>query len=328
MDRIQPTLFAVQVALAALWRSWGVHPAAVIGHSMGEVAAAVVAGALSPADGAAVICRRSALLRQVTGGAMASVLLSAADVEADIAAAGADRVSAAVMTAEASTVISGDPDQIAALVENWHAREVAAALVEIDVASHSPYMDPILDRLRGALAGLDPSGPEIAFYSTVTSDPHDQRALDAGYGVDNLRQVVRFSGATGAALEDGHQLFNECTAHADPRAHPARPAPAMPPVTLGRSRAAVCGRCLGGVFAPAAQRQRPTRQRPRDTVASRTPAAWATARIPPRPNTRALAPSSSRRCRSSRCGKIASSFAASIATVSADTLNQTIDREP
>ncbi|GAA0917616.1 hypothetical protein GCM10009560_13820 [Nonomuraea longicatena] len=213
VGRIQPVLFAVQVALAALWRSWGVRPAAVIGHSMGEVAAAVVAGALSPADGVAVICRRSALLAEVTGGAMASVLLPAADVEADLAEAGADRVSVAVMTSDAATVISGDPAQLAGLLETWHGREVAAALVEVDVASHSPYMDPILDRLRAALADLRPREPEIAFYSTVTGDPQEERLLDAGYWADNLRQIVRFATATATALDNGHRLFIECSPH-------------------------------------------------------------------------------------------------------------------
>ncbi|RSN09201.1 hypothetical protein DMB42_17960 [Nonomuraea sp. WAC 01424] len=213
VGRIQPALFALQVALAELWRSWGVRPAAVIGHSMGEAAAAVVAGALTPAEGAAVICRRSALLGEVAGGAMASVLLPAEQVEYDIARAGAHRVSVAVMSADDSTVISGDPAQIGVLIASWREAGVPAAEIEVDVASHSPYMDPILGRLEAALEDLRPRSPELALYSTVTDDPRRNQPMDAGYWRDNLRQVVRFAAATDAALADGHRLFVECTPH-------------------------------------------------------------------------------------------------------------------
>ncbi|GGV57938.1 acyltransferase domain-containing protein [Streptomyces spectabilis] len=211
VDKIQPTLFAVQVALAELWRSWGVVPAAVIGHSMGEVAAAVVCGALTAAEGAAVICRRSALLAQATGGAMASVLLPVGQVEDDLAAAGARSVSVAVVSAPAATVVSGDPEEIAILVGQWQSRDIAASMVDVDVASHSGYMDPLLGPLREALADLRPTAPTLRFYSTVT--PEEGRSLDADYWADNLRQVVRFSSACTRALGDGHRLFIECTPH-------------------------------------------------------------------------------------------------------------------
>ncbi|RMI43914.1 polyketide synthase [Actinomadura harenae] len=121
IERIQPALFGVQVALAALWRSWGVVPAAVIGQSLGEVAAAVVAGVLSPADGAKVICRRSALLSTISGGAMASVLLDAGTVRAALGEVGADGVCVAVEAGPGITVISGDVAQVAGLVERWNA---------------------------------------------------------------------------------------------------------------------------------------------------------------------------------------------------------------
>lgn len=213
VDRIQPTLFAVQVALAALWRSWGIEPAAVIGQSLGEVAASVVAGGLSMADGTKVICRRSRLLATISGGAMASVLLDAKAVWATIEAAGADGVSLAVLTSPASTVISGDAGQIAGLVADWAAAGVVAKMIDVDVASHSPQVDPVIDRLRAALVDIPPTEPEIPFYSTVSEDPCRPGAMDHDYWVRNQRDPVRFHVAVSAALARGHRLFLECTPH-------------------------------------------------------------------------------------------------------------------
>src|SRR6185312_10864896 len=128
---VQPLLFAVQVALAALWRSWGVEPVAVVGHSMGEVAAAHVAGALDLADAVAVICRRSALLRRVRGeGAMAVVDLPAA--EAAQAIAGHEHlVSIAVRNSRRSTVLSGDPAVLHDVLARLRADDVFCRLVNV-----------------------------------------------------------------------------------------------------------------------------------------------------------------------------------------------------
>ncbi|MGW2601543.1 SDR family NAD(P)-dependent oxidoreductase [Streptomyces klenkii] len=213
VDRIQPALFALQVALAALWGSWGVRPAAVIGQSMGEVAAAVVAGALSLADGAVVICRRAQLLAETAGGAMASVLLDAGQVAADITAAGADQVEVAVLTSPGATVVSGDAGQVAGLVAGWQERDLVARMVDVDVASHSPQMDPVLDRLHHVLHDVRPQESGAVFYSTVSDDPRQAGLLDAGYWVRNQREKVRFHGAVAAALADGHRLFVECAPH-------------------------------------------------------------------------------------------------------------------
>ncbi|GIF63129.1 phthioceranic/hydroxyphthioceranic acid synthase [Asanoa ishikariensis] len=212
---VQPVLFAVQVALADLWRSYGVSPAGVIGHSMGEVAAAVVAGALSLADGVAVICRRSALLERIAGaGAMASVGLGRSQVEADIAAAGAGEVvSVAVVAASASTVIAGDDEWVRLLVDSWDAEGVPARLVAVDVASHSPQVDPLLQDLDAALKDLRPREPVVPFYSTVLDPRSEQPAFDADYWCRNLRQPVRFSAAVYAAAADRHQVFLEVSPH-------------------------------------------------------------------------------------------------------------------
>ncbi|GGM14713.1 phthiocerol synthesis polyketide synthase type I PpsD [Streptomyces fumigatiscleroticus] len=213
VDRVQPVLFAVQVALAEVWKSWGVRPAAVIGQSLGEVAAAVVAGALSLSDGVAVITRRAALLAGTAGGAMASVLLGVERVEADLTAARADGVSIGVVTSPQATVVSGDASQVDRLIGLWTERGETVRPVEVDVASHSAHMDPILQRLHDVLAGVEPREPEIAFYSTVTGDPRGSGPLNARYWVDNQRRTVRFDRACAAALADGHRVFIECAPH-------------------------------------------------------------------------------------------------------------------
>ncbi|WP_280442772.1 type I polyketide synthase [Nocardia brasiliensis] len=210
MARVQPTLFAIQLALTEMWRSWGIHPSGVIGHSMGEVAAAVVAGALSRSDATAVICRRSTLLATLPGGAMASVRLAADQVAADLTAAHADRVSVAVVASAASTVISGDAAQINEMVQRWTAQGHLAALVGVEVASHCAHVDPLLAELRVALADLSPRPPRIRFFSTVDPEP---RVLDADYWADNLRRPVQFASACRSAFEAGHRLMIECSPH-------------------------------------------------------------------------------------------------------------------
>ncbi|MFE7114173.1 type I polyketide synthase [Streptomyces sp. NPDC057654] len=213
LERIQPTLFGVQVALTAVWRSWGIEPAAVIGQSLGEVAAMVAAGGLSPADGVKMICRRSALLATISGGAMASVMLGADRVREAIEKAGADGVALGVLTSPGSTVVSGDADQIADLVARWEADGVMAKIIDVEVASHSPQVDPVLEQLRTALADVPQAHPRIPFYSTVSADPLRPGALDGAYWVRNQRDPVRFHTAVSAALSEGHRLFIECTAH-------------------------------------------------------------------------------------------------------------------
>ncbi|MGK5544300.1 type I polyketide synthase [Streptomyces sp. URMC 127] len=213
VDRIQPVLFAVQVALAALWRAWGIEPAAVIGHSLGEVAASVVAGGLSTRDGVRVICRRARLLRDATGGLMASVTCDAQTVAADLAAAGADRVNIAVFTSPSSVVVAGDRDQVEDLVCRWQERGEGTGLVRVDYASHSPHMEKLVAPITDALTDLDPQQPHVRFYTTVDEDPRARIRLDGPYWAANLRAPVRFEQAVAAALSDGHRLFVECTSH-------------------------------------------------------------------------------------------------------------------
>ncbi|MCV7076907.1 sulfolipid-1 biosynthesis phthioceranic/hydroxyphthioceranic acid synthase [Mycobacterium szulgai] len=214
IDRVQPTLFTMQVALAAAMKSYGVRPGAVIGHSLGEVAAAVVAGALSVEDGVRVVCCRSRLITSIAGsGAMASVELPAKTVYSELIAHGVTDVVIAVVASPQSTVIGGDAQTVRELVAAWEQRDVMAREVAIDAASHTPQVDPILDELADALVDLTPMTPEVPYYSATAFDPREPTVHDAGYWVNNLRRMVRFSAAVQAALEDGHQVFAELSPH-------------------------------------------------------------------------------------------------------------------
>ena len=215
IDRVQPTVFVVQVALAAtMGKTYGVRPGAVVGHSMGESAAAVVAGALSPEDGARVICRRSKLMTRISGaGAMASVELPAKQVNSELMARGIDDVVVSVVASPQSTVIGGATEAVRDLVARWEQRDVMAREVAVDVASHSPQVDPILDELAAALADVAPTTPKVPYYSATLFDPREQPVCDAGYWVDNLRNTVQFAAAVQAALEDGYRVFAELSPH-------------------------------------------------------------------------------------------------------------------
>ncbi|BBZ36292.1 sulfolipid-1 biosynthesis phthioceranic/hydroxyphthioceranic acid synthase [Mycolicibacterium confluentis] len=213
-DRVQPTLFTMQVALAATLRSYGVVPAAVIGHSLGEAAAAVASGALSLEDGARVVCRRSRLMKKVAGaGATASVELPAQQVLSELMARGIRDVVVAVVASPQSTVVAGAAQTVHDLVAEWEKRDVMARVVPTDVAFHSPQVDPILGELTDALKDITPLTPDIPFYSATLFEPREQPSFDARYWADNCRRMVRFATAVQAALEDGHRVFAELSPH-------------------------------------------------------------------------------------------------------------------
>ncbi|MGE4427778.1 MAG: amino acid adenylation domain-containing protein, partial [Solirubrobacteraceae bacterium] len=211
---IQPAIFAVQVALAALWRSWGVEPEAVVGHSLGEVAAAHIAGALCLDDAARVICGRARLLRRVSGdGAMLATDLSFAEAR-DLAAGRRSRVAVAATNSHRSTVLSGDAAELADLATELERRGRFCRWVEVDVASHSPRMNALRAGLTDALAGLRPVPPAVPMYSTVTGDElAGDRVPDPAYWVENLCSPVRFSAAVRRLLDLGRDTFLEISPH-------------------------------------------------------------------------------------------------------------------
>ncbi|XXZ16827.1 SDR family NAD(P)-dependent oxidoreductase [Sorangium sp. So ce315] len=213
VDVVQPVLFAMMVSLAALWRSLGVVPDAVVGHSQGEIAAACVAGALSLEDAARVVALRSRALRRLAGqGAMAAVELPAAELGQRLARWG-DRLAVAAVNGPRSTVATGDPRAIDELLGALEADQIFARKVRVDIASHGAQMEVIREELLAALAGIAPRRAAIPLYSTVTLQKLDGAELDAGYWYRNLRETVRFAEATRRLLDEGHRLFVEVSPH-------------------------------------------------------------------------------------------------------------------
>ena len=238
IDRVQPALFAVEVALAGLWRAWGVEPDVVVGHSMGEVAAAHVAGALTLRDAVAVICRRAALLRRISGrGEMALVELPLAEARAAIADHAA-LLGVAVSNSPRSTVLSGDRDALATVLATLTERGVFCRRVKVDVASHSPQVDPLRPDLLAALADLRPQRATLAMRSTVTDAAIAGPELGADYWAANLREPVRFAAAVEALLRAGHRLFIEMSPHPvlTPAVQDMLDALAVPGAALGSLR--------------------------------------------------------------------------------------------
>ncbi|WP_437819492.1 type I polyketide synthase [Sorangium sp. So ce1078] len=213
IDVIQPVLFAIEVALAALWRAWGIEPDAVVGHSMGEVAAAHVAGALSLEDAASIICRRSRISRTISGrGAMLLVDLTLAEAEEALRGL-EDRVSVGASNSVRSTVLSGDPAALEQIAGELARRDVFCRFVKIDVASHSPQIDALWPALREAHEDVSPRPGSIPICSTVTGAMTDGATFGAAYWADNLRAPVLFSAAIERLAAEGCEIFVEISPH-------------------------------------------------------------------------------------------------------------------
>ncbi|WP_405614043.1 SDR family NAD(P)-dependent oxidoreductase [Streptomyces sp. NBC_00076] len=214
VDRTQPLLFGLQLALANTLRAYGVEPAAVIGHSMGEVTAAVVTGALDTRDGLRVILTRStrlATIDQEQAGAMAAVELPE---EARAKVFGrCPEVSIAVYASPQRCTVTGPTEPIARIVEEVEAQGRLARLLPVSGAGHSPAVDPVLPALRDALDGISPHVATIPWYGTVLDDPRADVHADADYWAANARRPVRFQQAVAAAAADGHDLFLEISPH-------------------------------------------------------------------------------------------------------------------
>ncbi|WP_328722905.1 type I polyketide synthase [Streptomyces sp. NBC_00247] len=213
VDVVQPALWAVMVSLAALWRSVGIEPDAVIGHSQGEIAAAAVSGALSLDDAAKVVALRSRAIVKLAGtGGMVSVALPAGEVR-DLITRWDGAIDIAAHNGPRSVVVAGEVTALEEMVAYCKANKMRAKRIPVDYASHSARVESLRDELLDALSSLTPRAVKVPFLSTVTGQPLDGTELDGSYWFRNLRQTVQLQEAVGTLLEQGHRVFIEASAH-------------------------------------------------------------------------------------------------------------------
>jgi acyl transferase domain-containing protein len=207
---MQPVTFAFQVALAALWRSWGITPAAVAGHSAGEFAAACVAGVISLADGLRLMAARGRLLQTLhaSDGAMVALNADHATVGAAIAPYGAT-ISIAAVNGPENTVVAGWRQSVDAVAHTMRAQGVKATLLNIPVASHSPLTEPILGDFERAAAQVHHAPPQMTLISNVTGRPVSPTELRPAYWRTHLRQPVQFAASMRALYDAGCRVFVE-----------------------------------------------------------------------------------------------------------------------
>ncbi|MEV0348471.1 SDR family NAD(P)-dependent oxidoreductase [Nonomuraea sp. NPDC050680] len=210
---IQPALFAVMVSLAEVWRSLGVDPAAVVGHSQGEIAAACVAGALTLDDAARIVALRSqAVVRGLAAtGGMLAVALPAEEVGERLEP-WAGRLWVAVHSGPAGTVVAGDVDALDELAAAW-GETVRVRRIAVDYASHTPHVEVLREELLATLAGIAPQATDVAFSSSMAGAFVEPTGLDAAYWYDNLRNPVLFRESVGAFASFGTPLFVEVSPH-------------------------------------------------------------------------------------------------------------------
>ncbi|MFF7944074.1 acyltransferase domain-containing protein, partial [Nocardia gamkensis] len=214
VDVVQPALFAVLVSLARVWRANGVEPAAVVGHSQGEIAAAVVAGGLSLTDGARVVAVRSRIVAEELAGAGGMVSVgSSADAVADRLARFGDRLSVAAVNGPGQTVVSGEAAAVEEFLAACATDGVWAKRIPVDYASHSAAVESIRDRVLAELAPVAPVPASVPFFSTVSADYVDTTMLDAAYWYRGLREPVRFAESIEALQRAGVNAFIEVSPH-------------------------------------------------------------------------------------------------------------------
>jgi acyl transferase domain-containing protein/aryl carrier-like protein/ubiquinone/menaquinone biosynthesis C-methylase UbiE len=209
----QPAIFALQVALAALWRSWGVEPDAVVGHSVGEVAAAHIAGALSLEDAAKVIFHRGRCMDLASShGKMLGAGLTEEDARKLIAPYNGC-VSLAAVNSPSSVTLSGDAGALTEISQLLDERGVFCSFLRVNYAFHSPQMDPVRDELLDSLNGLAPRKAAKPIFSTVTGKRASGKQFNADYWWRNVRQPVRFGQAVTELIDDGFTVFLELSPH-------------------------------------------------------------------------------------------------------------------
>jgi acyl transferase domain-containing protein/acyl carrier protein len=214
IDIVQPVLIAVQIALANLWMSKGVFPDIVVGHSMGEVGAAYVAGNITLHEAAQVIITRSKLMKLVSGkGEMGATDLSIEEAN-ECLKGYEDRLSVAVMNSKNSTVLSGDPHALNEIFARLEAQGRFNRKVKVDVASHSPQMDDIKVQLHQNLQNLQPQNSSVQFFSTAFNEVKNGESLNADYWAANLRNPVQFGNAIQKIAQENNAVYVEMSPHA------------------------------------------------------------------------------------------------------------------
>jgi acyl transferase domain-containing protein len=213
LDVVQPALFAVMVSLARLWRECGVQPAAVVGHSQGEIAAAHIAGGLSLDDAARIVALRAKAMAKIAGkGGMLSVSLSPQELTERLAPFG-DRLSLAAINGPRSLVLSGEPEALQELQSSCERDDVRAQTIAVDYAAHSSQIEGLKEELLEAFAPISPQSGNVPFHSTLTGEPIDTAKLDAEYWYRNLRETVRLEPVLRSLLEAGRRHFLELGPH-------------------------------------------------------------------------------------------------------------------
>jgi len=209
----QPTIFTIQVALTRLWESWGIRPAAVVGHSVGEVAAAYVSGTLSLKDAVKVIYHRGKLMQRATGfGKMASVALSVEEARQAIRGY-EDKIGVGAHNSPENTVLSGEPEALQEVIDQLEAKGVYTKMLRVNYAFHSPHMEPFKQELAERLEGIQIHKPIIPIYSTLSGKRSVETDYNPEYWSRNIREQVSFADAMQAIISDGYTLFLELAPH-------------------------------------------------------------------------------------------------------------------
>ncbi|HEU5077267.1 MAG TPA: acyltransferase domain-containing protein, partial [Polyangiaceae bacterium] len=213
LDFVQPAIFSMQLAIAALWQSWGIEPRAIVGHSMGEVAAAYVAGAIGLEDAARIISRRSSVMMEAPGDTGMVVVEVPFDTAARAIEGYEDAVAVAVESSPESCVLSGDRSALERVLRPFRERGIFCRYVKVDVAGHSPQLRCVVDRMLSELGVVRTLPGRYPFYSSVTGGGLGASALGTDYWLRNVIEPVRFWTAIQSLLSDGARDFLEISPH-------------------------------------------------------------------------------------------------------------------
>jgi thioester reductase-like protein len=206
----QPALFALEYALAELWRSWGIEPGAVLGHSVGELAAACTAGVFGLADALTLVARRARLIQGLPGdGAMATVFTAEERVREALAPLG-EELSVAALNGPANTVISGRRQALAAATATLEAGGVTVRPLRVSHAFHSPLVEPVLDRLERLAGAVPHRRPHLRWISGLTGETAELGpGAEGGYWRRQLREPVQYARGIATLHAEGYDVFVE-----------------------------------------------------------------------------------------------------------------------